>query len=92
MPIFPPGTGAARLEPGLPISQRHWKAARRYCNGCVMLRMNMKAQKFRARPHWTGFVITPESVEFWTQREFRLHDRILYCLEEGEWTIQRLNP
>jgi len=43
-------------------------------------------------PHWTGFVISPESVEFWTQREFRLHDRILYCLEEGEWTKQRLNP
>jgi pyridoxamine 5'-phosphate oxidase len=43
-------------------------------------------------PHWTGFVISPESVEFWTQREFRLHDRILYRLEEGEWTKQRLNP
>jgi len=43
-------------------------------------------------PHWTGFVISPESVEFWTQREFRLHDRILYCLGEGEWTKQRLNP
>jgi len=43
-------------------------------------------------PHWTGFVISPESVEFWTQREFRLHDRILYRIEEGEWTKQRLNP
>jgi len=43
-------------------------------------------------PYWTGFVISPESVEFWTQREFRLHDRILYRLEEGEWTKQRLNP
>ena len=43
-------------------------------------------------PHWTGFVISPESIEFWTQREFRLHDRILYRLEDGEWTRQRLNP
>ena len=43
-------------------------------------------------PYWTGFVISPESVEFWTQREFRLHDRILYRLEKGEWTKQRLNP
>ena len=29
-------------------------------------------------PFWTGFVLSPETVEFWTQREFRLHDRFLY--------------
>lgn len=43
-------------------------------------------------PHWTGYVLSPESVEFWTQREFRLHDRILYTLDDGVWTRQRLNP
>jgi len=42
--------------------------------------------------HWTGYVLSPESVEFWTQREFRLHDRFLYTLKEGLWTKQRLNP
>lgn len=43
-------------------------------------------------PFWTGFVLSPESVEFWTQREFRLHDRFLYTLEKGTWSRQRLNP
>ncbi|MEE8339527.1 MAG: pyridoxamine 5'-phosphate oxidase [Xanthomonadales bacterium] len=43
-------------------------------------------------PHWTGYVLSPESVEFWTQREFRLHDRILYTIDDGVWTKQRLNP
>jgi pyridoxamine 5'-phosphate oxidase len=43
-------------------------------------------------PHWTGFVLSPETVEFWTQREFRLHDRFLYTLADGAWTRQRLNP
>ena len=43
-------------------------------------------------PHWTGYVLSPDSVEFWTQREFRLHDRILHTLENGNWTRQRLNP
>ena len=43
-------------------------------------------------PFWTGFVLSPETVEFWTQREFRLHDRFLYALEAGEWTRRRLNP
>lgn len=42
--------------------------------------------------HWTGYVLSPESVEFWTQREFRLHDRFLYTLKKGLWTKQRLNP
>jgi len=42
--------------------------------------------------HWTGYVLNPESVEFWTQREFRLHDRFLYTLDQGEWVRQRLNP
>jgi len=43
-------------------------------------------------PHWTGYVLSPESVEFWTQREFRLHDRFLYTVDDGAWTKQRLNP
>jgi pyridoxamine 5'-phosphate oxidase len=43
-------------------------------------------------PYWSGFVLSPETVEFWTQREFRLHDRILYSQENGEWSKQRLNP
>jgi pyridoxamine 5'-phosphate oxidase len=43
-------------------------------------------------PHWTGFVLSPETVEFWTQREFRLHDRFLWSQQDGQWTKQRLNP
>ena len=43
-------------------------------------------------PFWTGYVLSPETVEFWTQREFRLHDRFLYSQEGGKWSKQRLNP
>ena len=43
-------------------------------------------------PHWTGFALRPESVEFWTQREYRLHDRFLYTARDGAWVRQRLNP
>ncbi|MBT8049719.1 MAG: pyridoxamine 5'-phosphate oxidase [Gammaproteobacteria bacterium] len=42
--------------------------------------------------HWTGYVLSPETVEFWTQREYRLHDRFLYRVQDGNWTKQRLNP
>ena len=43
-------------------------------------------------PHWTGFCLRPETVEFWTQREFRLHDRFRYSVKDGAWVKQRLNP
>jgi len=43
-------------------------------------------------PHWTGYVLSPETIEFWTQREFRLHDRFVYTQENGKWLKQRLNP
>lgn len=44
-------------------------------------------------PHWTGFTLNPETVEFWHLGEYRLHDRILYTLEDdGSWSKQRLNP
>lgn len=43
-------------------------------------------------PHWTGYCLSPETVEFWSQREFRLHDRFLYSQLDGAWVRQRLNP
>jgi pyridoxamine 5'-phosphate oxidase len=43
-------------------------------------------------PFWTGFVLSPEQVEFWWQREFRLHDRFQYSLKGGQWVKLRLNP
>lgn len=44
-------------------------------------------------PHWGGYRVIPEHVEFWQGRESRLHDRIVYTLEEGvNWGIDRLSP
>ena len=43
-------------------------------------------------PHWGGFVIEPQKVEFWQGRPSRLHDRIVYEKNEDSWTIYRKNP
>lgn len=43
-------------------------------------------------PFWTGFTLSPVRVEFWWQREYRLHDRFEYTLEGAEWRKQRLYP
>lgn len=45
-------------------------------------------------PHWGGYVCKPTRIEFWQGRPSRLHDRIVYILDEqtGEWKIERLSP
>ena len=44
-------------------------------------------------PHWGGFRVEPEKIEFWQGRPSRLHDRIQYTLQEnGAWRIDRLAP
>lgn len=44
-------------------------------------------------PHWGGFRLIPERIEFWNGRPNRLHDRILYSREgDGRWTRERLAP
>lgn len=56
------------------------------------LELRFEGSEVPRPPYWTGFVLSPETVEFWTQREFRLHDRFLYSENNGVWTKQRLNP
>lgn len=42
--------------------------------------------------HWGGYIVKPVSVEFWQGRPNRLHDRLLYTLENATWKIERLAP
>jgi len=43
-------------------------------------------------PFWGGFTIKPVRIEFWEQRDHRLHDRVEYIQKTGAWTHQRLAP
>lgn len=43
-------------------------------------------------PHWGGFRVMPQAIEFWQGRADRLHDRLLYTRVGPDWRIERLAP
>ncbi len=64
------------------LDARLAKAERRYVGGPVP-----------RPPHWGGYRVVPDSIEFWAGRENRLHDRIRYRRgEAGDWLAERLAP
>ena len=43
-------------------------------------------------PHWGGFCVVPDEIEFWADGEHRLHDRFRFTRGSDGWDILRLNP
>lgn len=53
----------------------------------------LKQHKEIKRPeYWGGYILMPDYFEFWQGRTNRLHDRIVYELEDEQWKIKRLAP
>jgi pyridoxamine 5'-phosphate oxidase len=43
-------------------------------------------------PWWGGYVLRPDTIEFWQNRPNRLHDRLRYRRERERWVLERLSP
>lgn len=60
------------------------------------IRIKMLEKEYPNNPprpeNWGGFIIKPNTFEFWQGRESRLHDRVFYELNNGKWEIERLYP
>jgi pyridoxamine 5'-phosphate oxidase len=50
------------------------------------------AEQVPVPPHWGGWRIQPETVEFWQGRQNRMHDRLVYAVNNGVWRLRRLAP
>ena len=42
--------------------------------------------------HWNGYLVKPQSIEFWQEMPFRIHDRVVYTLFNNKWKIKKLYP
>ena len=67
-------------------------------NGCRLeLVIDEFEQRFEGQdvprpPHWSGFRVVPDMIEFWYGAEYRLHDRLRYQCIDGEWGKRALYP
>lgn len=63
----------------------------------LLRRYKQLDQQYRGRdvprpPGWSGYRLVPDTVEFWTHREHRLHDRELFVRRGKGWKRMRLQP
>ena len=62
-------------------------------NKLKSLEEKYKNQEPERPKNWGGFLVKPESIEFWQGRPNRLHDRFLFTLtSDFDWKIERLAP
>ncbi|WP_329197203.1 MULTISPECIES: pyridoxamine 5'-phosphate oxidase [unclassified Streptomyces] len=64
------------------LDRRYAELAERYPEG----------EQVPVPPEWGGLRVVPEAVEFWQGHENRLHDRLRYVREGGQWRVERLCP
>jgi pyridoxamine 5'-phosphate oxidase len=68
---------------GREVLERQWQE----------FQLKYENQEVPRPPHWGGFRVVPQEIEFWQGRSSRLHDRLLYIrLDDGGWQIKRLSP
>ena len=61
-------------------------------NKLAILEERYKGRKIPRPEHWGGFVIIPETIEFWQGHQGRIHDRLKFLKNNINWDLVRLSP
>jgi pyridoxamine 5'-phosphate oxidase len=78
---------AAASEQSRPIADRRALEAR-----VAQLGVRYAGKVVPCPPGWGGYVVRPETIEFWQGRNDRLHDRLRYVRTSSGWDVERLCP
>ena len=79
--------GAWASDQSRPLDRRETFEAR---YGAMVARF--EGQNVPRPPHWSGFRVAPEQIEFWQDRPHRLHERRLFTRNGTRWTEGLLYP
>jgi pyridoxamine 5'-phosphate oxidase len=79
--------GSAASDQSRPLDARQT-----YLDRVETLAAEYAGQEIPRPPHWTGFRLTPERIEFWLDRPNRLHERRRFTRDGDRWTSTLLYP
>jgi pyridoxamine 5'-phosphate oxidase len=79
--------GSAASDQSRPLDSRET-----YLERVEELGERYEGQEIPRPPHWTGFRLVPEAIEFWIDRANRLHERRRFTREGEGWTSTLLYP
>jgi len=79
--------GSAASDQSRPLPSR-----KVYLDRVEELRARYAGREIPRPPHWTGFLLTPQRIEFWHDRAHRLHERRQFNRADGGWSSTLLYP